>query len=94
MATDLTAPTSRSLFGLPVIELSDSQLPNVADGKFSMFIGDLSETIAVFRRNQVTTKWQQFDSYSQGLAIMLRNDYEFIDKSASVALTIDTTTAA
>lgn len=93
MATDLTAPTSRSLFGLPVIELSDSVLPNAAAGQFTMFIGDLSETIAVFRRNQVTTKWQQFDSYSQGLAIMLRNDYEFIDKTATVALTIDTTKA-
>jgi HK97 family phage major capsid protein len=94
MASDLTAPTGRSLFGLPVVELSDAQLPNVDDGKLSMFVGDLAETIAVFRRNQVTTKWTQFDSYSQGLAIMLRNDYEFIDKTATVALTIDTTPAA
>lgn len=93
MSEDIQAPTGRSLFGLPVVELSDAVLPNVAAGKFSMFIGDLSETIAVFRRNQVTTKWQQFDSYSQGLAIMLRNDYEFIDKTATVALTIDTTAA-
>lgn len=93
MSEDIQAPTGRALFGLPVIELSDAQLPNVDTGKFSMFIGDLSETIAVFRRNQVTTKWQQFDSYSQGLAIMLRNDYEFIDKTATVALTIDTTAA-
>lgn len=93
MSEDIQAPTGRSLFGLPVIELSDAVLPNVDAGKFSMFIGDLSETIAVFRRNQVTTKWTQFDSYSQGLAIMLRNDYEFIDKTATVALTIDTTAA-
>lgn len=93
MSEDIQAPTGRSLFGLPVVELSDSVLPNVAAGKFSMFVGDLAETIAVFRRNQVTTKWQQFDSYSQGLAIMLRNDYEFIDKTATVALTIDTTAA-
>ena len=94
MSEDIQAPTGRSLFGLPVVELSDAQLPNVAAGKFSMFIGDLAETIAVFRRNQVSTKWQQFDSYSQGLAIMLRNDYEFIDKTATVSLTIDTTPAA
>lgn len=94
MSEDIQAPTGRSLFGLPVVELSDAVLPNVAAGKFSMFVGDLAETIAIFRRNQVTTKWQQFDSYSQGLAIMLRNDYEFIDKSNTVALTIDTTPAA
>lgn len=93
MSEDIQAPTGKALFGLPVVELSDSVLPNVAAGKFSMFIGDLAETIAVFRRNQVTTKWTQFDSYSQGLAIMLRNDYEFIDKTATVALTIDTTAA-
>lgn len=93
MSEDIQSATGRSLFGLPVVELSDAQLPNVEAGKFSMFIGDLAETIAVFRRNQVTTKWTQFDSYSQGLAIMLRNDYEFIGKSNTVALTIDTTTA-
>ncbi|MEN1746811.1 phage major capsid protein, partial [Lactiplantibacillus plantarum] len=84
------APTGKALFGLPVVELSDAVLPNAGDGQFTMFIGDLAETIAVFRRNQVTTKWTQFDSYSQGLAIMLRNDYEFIDKTATVALTINT----
>ncbi|MBO2714483.1 phage major capsid protein, partial [Lactiplantibacillus plantarum] len=93
MSEDIQAPTGRALFGLPVVELSDAVLPNAGDGQFTMFIGDLAETIAVFRRNQVTTKWQQFDSYSQGLAIMLRNDYEFIDKTATVALTIDTTKA-
>ncbi|WP_076635835.1 phage major capsid protein [Lactiplantibacillus plantarum] len=93
MSEDIQAPTGRALFGLPVVELSDAVLPNAGDGQFTMFIGDLAETIAVFRRNQVTTKWTEFSSYSQGLAIMLRNDYEFIDKTATVALTIDTTTA-
>ena len=91
MSEDIQAPTGKALFGLPVVELSDAQLPNVDTGKFPIYIGDLAETIAIFRRNQVTTKWQQFDSYSQGLAIMLRNDYQFIDKTATVALTIDTT---
>lgn len=90
MSEDIQAPTGKALFGLPVVELSDAVLPNAGDGQFTMFIGDLAETIAVFRRNQVTTKWTQFDSYSQGLAIMLRNDYEFIDKTATVALTINT----
>ena len=94
MSEDIQSATGRSLFGLPVVELSDAVLPNAGDGQFTMFISDLQETIAVFRRNQVTTKWTQFDSYSQGLAIMLRNDYEFIDQSATVALTIDTTPAA
>lgn len=93
MSEDIQAPTGKALFGLPVVELSDAVLPNAGDGQFTMFISDLQETIAVFRRNQVATKWTQFDSYSQGLAIMLRNDYEFIDKTATVALTIDTVKA-
>jgi len=92
MSEDIQAPTGKALFGLPVVELSDAVLPNVAAGQFPMYVSDLSETIAIFRRNQVTTKWTQFDSYSQGLAVMLRNDYEFIDNTATVALTIDTTT--
>lgn len=93
MATDLTAPTGRSLFGLPVVELSDSVLPNPVAGQFPMFVGDLAETVAVFRRSDVQVQWQQFDSYSQGLAVVVRNDYEFIDKTATVSLTIDTTKA-
>jgi len=92
MSEDIQAPTGKALFGLPVVELSDAVLPNVGAGQFPMYVSDLSETIAIFRRNQVTTKWTQFDSYSQGLAVMLRNDYEFIDNTATVALTIDTTT--
>ena len=90
MSEDIQAPTGKALFGLPVVELSDVQLPNIDAGKLPMYIGDLSETIALFRRNQVTTSWKQFDSYSQGLAIVLRNDYQFIDKTATVALTVDT----
>nr|WP_114788398.1 phage major capsid protein [Lactiplantibacillus plantarum] len=90
LQNDISSATGKALFGLPVVELSDAVLPNAGDGQFTMFIGDLAETIAVFRRNQVTTKWTQFDSYSQGLAIMLRNDYEFINKTATVALTINT----
>lgn len=93
MSEDIQSATGRSLFGLPVVELSDAVLPNVDATHFSMFIGDLAETIAVFRRNQVTTKWTQFDSFSQGLSVIVRNDYQFIDKNATVALTIDTTKA-
>ena len=36
------------------------------------------------RRNQVTTQWQQFEAYSQGLAVIIRNDYKTIDPNASV----------
>lgn len=93
LTTDVQAPTGKALFGLPVVELADSVLPNVATGKFPIYIGDLAETIALFRRNQVAVNWQQFDSYTQGLAVVVRNDYEFINQDATVAITVDTTTA-
>lgn len=93
MSQDIQAPTGKALFGLPVVELADSVLPNVATGKFSMYIGDLEETIALFRRNNTAVNWEQFDSYSQGLAVVVRNDYEFIDNTATAAITIDTTAA-
>ncbi len=35
------------------------------------------------RRNQVTTQWEKFDYYSQGLAVIVRNDYQVIDPDAS-----------
>lgn len=94
MSEDIQAPTGRALFGLPVVELSDAVLPNVKDGQFPMYVGDLAETVAIFRRSDVQVQWQQFDSYSQGLAAVVRNDYKFIDKTATVALTIDTTAQA
>lgn len=93
MSEDIQAPTGKALFGLPVVELADSVLPNAGTGKFTMFIGDLAETVALFRRNNTAVNWEQFDSYSQGLAVVVRNDYEFIDNTATVAITIDTTTA-
>lgn len=91
MSEDIQAPTGKALFGYPVVELPDTVLPNAAAGKFSMYIGDLAETIALFRRNNTAVNWEQFDSYSQGLAVVVRNDYQFIDNTATVAITIDTT---
>lgn len=40
------------------------------------------EIIFVARRNQVTTQWEKFDSYSSGLAVIVRNDYQKIDEEA------------
>ncbi|WVT91014.1 phage major capsid protein, partial [Enterococcus durans] len=46
--------------------------------------GDIAQSIFVARRNQVTTQWEKFDYYSQGLAVIVRNDYKKIDQNASV----------
>lgn len=81
LTEDVTAQSGKALFGLPVVVASNVVLPDVS-GQFPVFIGNLPQTIAVFRRNNIATNWEQFDSFSQGLAVIYRGDYRFIDKNA------------
>lgn len=81
---DVTAPSGKSLFGLPVVLISDKLFANPKSGTYPMIVGDIAQSIFVARRNQVTTQWEKFDFYSQGLAAIIRNDYEKIDEEASV----------
>lgn len=81
---DVTAPSGRSLFGIPVALVSDKLLANPKAGTYPMIVGDIAQSVFVARRNQVTTQWEKFDFYSQGLAAIIRNDYEKIDEEASV----------
>ncbi|MGY3748433.1 phage major capsid protein [Vagococcus salmoninarum] len=79
---DVTSPSGYSLFGSPMLVVSDKQLAN--NGKaFPMIMGDLKQAVFVARRNQVTTQWEKFDYYSQGLAVIVRNDYKKIDGEAA-----------
>lgn len=84
---DVTAPTGKSLFGIPIAELSNEQLPSPKTG-LPIFIGDLQECIFEAYKPQVTTQWQQFDNYSQGLAVIMRADYKVINKNSGVMLTV------
>lgn len=88
-----TAPSGFTLLGAPVVMISDKLLANNADGTFPMIAGDLSQAVAVFRRNQVTAQWDKFDQFSQGLSVIVRNDYEVIDKSAVVNVALGTATS-
>ena len=88
LQTDPTAPTGSALLGAPIVVVPSTLLPDETDGSFPLFVGDLSQYLAIFKRNQVTTNWQQFDSYSQGLAVVVRNCYSVIDDKAMVYLTL------
>ncbi|MHA6972037.1 phage major capsid protein [Levilactobacillus brevis] len=88
-----TAPSGFTLLGAPVVMISDKLLANNADGTFPMIAGDLSQAVAVFRRNQVTAQWDKFDQFSQGLSVIVRNDYEVIDKTAAVNVSLGTATS-
>ncbi|MCG0585797.1 phage major capsid protein [Lactiplantibacillus plantarum] len=88
-----TAPSGFTLLGAPVVMISDKLLANNVDGTSPMIVGDLSQAVAVFRRNQVTAQWDKFDQFSQGLSIIVRNDYEVIDKTAVINVALGTVTA-
>lgn len=85
-----TAPSGFTLLGAPVVLISNKVLPDNIDGTFPVIVGDLSQAIAVFRRNQVTAQWDKFDQFSQGLSVIVRNDYETISKDAAVIISLGT----
>lgn len=83
-----TAPSGFTLLGAPVALISDKVLANNSDGSFPVLCGDISQAVAVFRRNQVTAQWDKFDQFSQGLSVIVRNDYEVISKDAVINISL------
>lgn len=83
-----TAASGFSLFGAPVVMISDTVMPNNDDGSFPMILGDIAEAVAVFRRNQVTAQWDKFDQFAQGLSVIVRNDYEPISSDAAINISL------
>ena len=83
-----TAASGFTLFGAPVVMISDTVLPNNSDGSFPMIAGDISEAVAVFRRNQVTAQWDKFDQFAQGLSVIVRNDYKPISADAAINISL------
>lgn len=87
---DPTAASGFSLFGAPVVMISNTVLPDNKDKTFPMILGDISEAVAVFRRNQVTAQWDKFDQFAQGLSVIVRNDYEPISSDAALNISLST----
>lgn len=88
---DPTAASGFSLFGAPVVMISNTILPDNKDKTFPMILGDISEAVAVFRRNQVTAQWDKFDQFAQGLSVIVRSDYEPISSDAALNISLSTT---
>lgn len=88
---DPTAASGFSLFGAPVVMISNTVLPDNKDKTFPMILGDISEAVAVFRRNQVTAQWDKFDQFAQGLSVIVRSDYEPISSDAALNISLSTT---
>ncbi|MBO1482567.1 MULTISPECIES: phage major capsid protein, partial [Lacticaseibacillus] len=79
----ITAPSGKQLFGAPVIVIANKVLPTDKVGTYRIIIGDFAQAIFLAQKNEVNTQWERFDSYSQGLAVVIRNDYEVVDPDAA-----------
>lgn len=77
-----TQETAKTLFGSPVIVVSNKLAPTPAKSIGFVFVGDLQEAVALFLRREITAEWTIFDSYSEGLSVGVRSDYKQVDADA------------
>lgn len=77
-----TQETAKTLFGAPVIVVSNKLAPTPAKSIGFVFVGDLEEAVALFLRREITAEWTMFDGYSEGLSVGVRSDYKQVDADA------------
>lgn len=82
-----------TLFGISVIVLDNTLLPTPSTG-LPIIIGDLSEAVALFEREEVSATYQQFDSWSTGILAGVREDAEPINFDGNLANMVLTTATA
>jgi len=87
LQTDVTAPTGKSLFGISIVEVNNTTLAS-EKGSFPIFIGDLSQCIFEAYKPVVTSQWQEFSAYSQGLSVAIRSDYKVIDHDSGIYIKV------
>ncbi|MGF7437736.1 phage major capsid protein [Lentilactobacillus senioris] len=86
---DLTSPSGKAIFGLPLLVLNDKFLPGTP-----LFIGSLREAVAVITRNNIELKYDLYDDFGTAFAAILRTDYQLLNPDAMLNLTLPAGTAA
>ena len=77
--------SGKSLFGKEVIVISNAVAPKAPTGGIGfVWVGDLAEAAAYFKRSDITAVWEKFDAFSKGLAVGVRSDYKTVDEKAGV----------
>lgn len=77
--------SGKSLFGKEVIVISNAIAPKAVAGAVGfVWVGDLTEAAAYFKRSDITATWEKFDAFSKGLAVGVRSDYKAVDTKAGV----------
>lgn len=80
-----------TLFGIPVVVLDNTLLPTPSTG-LPIIIGDLSEAVVLFEREQVSATYQQFDSWSTGILAGVREDAKPINLDGNLVNMVLTST--
>lgn len=87
--------SGKSLFGKEVIVISNAVAPTAPTGGIGfVWVGDLSESAAYFKRSDITATWEKFDAFSKGLAVGVRSDYKVVDSLAGVKVKLTAEPAA
>lgn len=85
---DVTSPSGKSLFGLPLLVVNDKFLAGT-----SLFIGSLEEAVGVVTRNNIQVSYDLFDNYGTSFAAILRSDYQLLNTDAMLNLNLKSATA-
>lgn len=80
LQTNVTSPTGYSFGGKTIYKVDDTVFGNEGDMKF--FIGDVTEFVKEFDRQQVYVKWVNNDIYGQLLGLFVRWDIKKVDEEA------------
>lgn len=87
--------SGKSLFGKEVIVISNAIAPKAPTGGVGfVWVGDLAEAAAYFKRSDITATWEKFDAFSKGLAVGVRSDYKVVDEKAGVKVKLTAEVAA
>lgn len=80
LQTNVASPTGYSFGGKTIYKVEDTVFGN--EGEMKFFIGDVTEFVKEFDRQQVYVKWVNNDIYGQLLGLFVRWDIKKVDEEA------------
>lgn len=80
---NVTMASGKTLFGKEVVVLPDAIFKNDTNDKL-LFIGDLEQAITLFKRTEMTVRWQDHNVYGEMLAGAIRFDVVATDTKAGL----------
>ncbi|MRD22510.1 phage major capsid protein, partial [Bacillus thuringiensis] len=86
---NITVGTGRTLLGKELVVLPDAIFKNDTNDAL-VFVGDLYEAVTLFKRTEMTVRWQDHTVYGEMLAGAIRFDVEAGNTDAGKMLKLGT----